>query len=141
MPRVSRSKRSRNPASGVRPLTVILAVLVLGVAASLVVRFLQRAEPARLPQIQVLNGCGVADLAQDAARTLRLHGLDVVAIGNADSQDYQETLILVRRGRLAVGRQVRDALGTGLVLEQRDPTLLVDVTVILGPDFASPAGG
>jgi hypothetical protein len=120
----------------IRPLTVVLAVLALGIVASLLVRVLGRTEPDNAPQVQVLNGCGVAELAQKAAHDLRLHGLDVVALGNADSQGYRETLILVRRGHPAVGREVRDALGRGQVLEQRDPSLLVDVTVILGLDYA-----
>lgn len=118
--------------------TLALAALTLVVGASLAVRYGLHRARERPPQVQVLNGAGVADLAQKAASQLRNRGLDVVAIGNADSHDYEETLVLVRRGSKAVARQVRDALGHGTVLEQRDETLLVDVTVILGRDYASP---
>ena len=135
MPRLSRD-RSAGAVARIRPLTIALAVLGVGIVASLLVRVLARTEPDNAPQVQVLNGCGVAELAQQAARQLRLHGLDVVALGNADSQGYRETLILVRRGHPTVGREVRAALGRGLVLEQRDPSQLVDVTVILGSDYA-----
>jgi len=131
---------SRRATPRVRPLSVVLAVLGLGIAASLLVRVFVRSEPDAAAQVQVLNGCGVAELAQKAARQLRQHGLDVVALGNADSQGYRETLILVRRGHPAVGREVRDALGRGQVLEQHDPSQLVDVTVILGEDYAATDG-
>jgi len=129
----SRSQRS----SGL--VTLTLVGLTLAVGASLAVRYGRHRVRERPPQVQVLNGAGVADLAQQAASQLRNRGLDVVAIGNADSHDYDETLVLVRRGSKAVARQVRDALGHGTVLEQRDATLLVDVTVILGRDYA-PSG-
>lgn len=97
-------------------------------------RRLAGATPA-VAQVQVMNGSGVAELAQRAADVLRRHGIDVVAVGNADASDYAETLVLLRRGRIAVAHEVRAALGRGRVLEQRDGTLLVDVTVILGRDY------
>jgi len=88
------------------------------------------------PQVQVVNGSGIPELAQRAADALRAQGLDVVAVGNADAQNYDETVVLVRRGNAGIARQVASALGRGQVMEQRDPSLLVDVTVVLGRDYA-----
>jgi LytR cell envelope-related transcriptional attenuator len=134
-----KKKSATRPKRGSRLGTLVLVMLTLVVGASLLARYVLRTGRSRPPQVQVLNGAGVADLAQQAARQLRNRGVDVVAIGNADSHDYEETLVLVRRGSKDVARQVRDALGHGTVLEQRDPSLLVDVTVILGSDYA-PSG-
>jgi hypothetical protein len=127
-------------ALGRRPWTAALGVVALAALGSVTVALLQRGEP-RSPQVQVLNGSGIPELAQLAAEKLRARGLDVVAVGNADSQGYTRTLVLSRRGPLAVARQVRDALARGEVLEERDATLLVDVTVILGSDYQDEVRG
>jgi hypothetical protein len=115
---------------------VLLAVLVVA-SASLALYTARRLGGAKTapPQVQVMNGSGVPERAQRAADVLRARGLDVVAVGNADAADYAETLVLLRRGRVAVAHQVAAALGRGQVLEQRDASLLVDVTVILGRDW------
>jgi hypothetical protein len=113
-----------------------LLVLLLAVSFSLVLRTARDQE--RLPrqtQVQVLNGTGAPDLARNVTEYLRRRDLDVVSVGNADATDYEETLVLLRRGDPSVARMVARRLGLGVPLEQRDPTLLVDVTVILGRDL------
>lgn len=117
--------------------TWALLVLLLLVSASVAFRVAHDAKVQRRPpKVQVVNGSGVPELAQRAARHLRERGLDVRDIGNADADTYGRTLVLLRRGDPAVARRVAQALGSATVLEQRDPTLLVDVTVVLGRDFA-----
>jgi hypothetical protein len=119
-----------------QPVTSALALVLTIIAVSLAARVgCHRGGPAAL-QVQVLNGSGVPELAQQASQKLRDHGLDVVSIGNADSQGYRQTLVLLRRGHMGKARQVAGVLGHGEVLEQLDPTLLVDVTVVLGRDYA-----
>jgi hypothetical protein len=111
-------------------------VLLLAVSISVALRTARNAE--RLPravQVQVLNGTGAPDLARNVTEILRHRDLDVVAVGNADGTNYGETLVLLRRGDLSVARMVARRLGVGVTLEQRDPTLLVDVTLILGRDL------
>ncbi len=119
------------------PATWILLGGLVAATASLTLRAMHRmtGASARAPQVQVMNGSGIPELAQRAADMLRARGLDVVTVGNADAQSYRETLILVRRGRTGIAQQVAAALGHGQVLEQRDASLLVDVTVVLGRDF------
>ena len=121
----------------IHPGTWALLGLLLLASASLALRMARRAAgPARRVQVQVMNGSGAPDAAQRAAESLRAHGLDVVSVGNADSPHYAETLVLLRRGPSAVAREVAAALGRGEVQQQLDPTLLVDVTVVLGKDYA-----
>lgn len=123
-----------------QPFTSLLALGLTIIAVSLGVRVGCHRQGVRAPQVQVLNGSETESSAQLAAGVLREHGFDVVAIGNADARNYQETLVLVRRGHPGVGRQVAGILGTGAVVEQRDPSLLVDVTVVLGRDYMPPRG-
>jgi hypothetical protein len=140
MPAVNRRRWStlRTPLGRLQPATWIVLALLLAAAVSLVARVARRPGAAHdTLQVQVVNGSGIPELAQHAAARLRARGLDVVSIGNADAGTYTGTLVLLRRGRLPVARQVAAALGTGQVLEQRDATLLVDVTVVLGRDYAT----
>jgi hypothetical protein len=120
--------------------TIALAASLAGAAGSLLVRACH-GRNARPLQVQVLNGSGTPELAQHAADALRARSLDVVGIGNADARTYPETLVLLRRGNPGTAREVRDALGLGRILEQRDASLLVDVTVILGSDYAARRDG
>lgn len=128
--------RSRPWYHRIRAWTWVLLVLLLLASASVALRVAHDAkvEP-RAPKIQVANGSGVPEMAQRAARQLRNRGIDVRDIGNADADTYTKTLVLLRRGDPAVAQQVARALGTATVLEQLDPTLLVDVTVVIGRDF------
>jgi hypothetical protein len=70
---------------------------------------------------------------------LRRRGLDVVFFGNADSA-LDSTLVVVRRGDSARGRQVLRALRAGRVVMDPDTLRRVDVSVILGSDFRVDAG-
>ena len=90
--------------------------------------------------VEVLNGSGRAGFARLGARRLRRHGLDVVLFGNADSS-VDSTRVILRRGEKVRADRVLDALGTGSFREGRDSLRLVDVTVILGPDFAPDEDG
>jgi len=113
-----------------------LLVLLLAVAISVALRTARNSEHLpRLAQVQVLNGTGEPDLARNVTDFLRDRNLDVVSVGNADASNYAETLVLLRRGDPAVARMVARRLGLGVPLEQRDASLLVDVTVILGKDL------
>jgi hypothetical protein len=84
--------------------------------------------------VEVLNGSGRNGLGRLGARRLRRHGIDVVLFGTADSM-VDSTRVLLRRGEKIRADHVKDALGVGRVREAPDSLRLVDVTVILGPDF------
>ena len=86
--------------------------------------------------VEVLNGTDRPGLARAGARELRRGGFDVVYLATAPAVD--STTVLVRRGALETGQQVRKLLGSGKVKVARDSTRHVDVTVILGPDFRVP---
>ncbi|HEX9580409.1 MAG TPA: LytR C-terminal domain-containing protein [Gemmatimonadales bacterium] len=116
---------------------------LVGAAAWLVIGGAD-AVPAALPipgvrdtiAVEVLNTTVVDGLAREATRRLRRAGLDVVSVGSDRGAAVDSTLILVRRGDLASGERVRLALGLGQVMMVPDPRLLLDVSVLLGPDAA-----
>ena len=83
----------------------------------------------------MLNGGRRAGAARAATRMLRRQGLDVVFFGNAD-EAVDSTRVIVRRGDPGNGREVRQALGVGRIVVEPDTFRRVDVSVILGPDFA-----
>lgn len=124
-----------------------LAMAVVAVAAAwlLIARRTDRAvfpipgerEPA---QVEVLNAIGVDGLARDATLRLRERGVDVVFFGNADTDTLSRTRVVARRGDTAIARWVQEQLGVGVVVDEEDPRLLLDVTVLLGRDALGPLG-
>jgi hypothetical protein len=96
-------------------------------------------EPGQI-HIQLLNGCGASGLATRARLSLRKRGFDVLTFGNAQAQDYSQTVIIARsplpKGEQAA-RRVANALGVTVdqIKIQEDPNMVdTDVTLILGAD-------
>lgn len=87
---------------------------------------------------EVLNASGRAGHARTGTRLLRQAGIDVVYFGNAPiaTGALDSTRIVVRRGTADVGERVRQALGVGAVRVELDSARLLDVSVLLGTDFA-----
>ena len=75
------------------------------------------------------------------ARKLRNDGFDVVngQGGNADSFDFDTSVVVDRKGERKNAEIVSQSLGIGIILEQRsdDPYLIEDVVVILGRDWST----
>ena len=98
-------------------------------------------EEGRRTVVEVLNITRRLGLARTGTRVLRQAGIDVVSYGNAVPipERSDSTRILVRRGDRAAGERVRRALQVGTVVMRPDSTRLVDVSVLLGADFAARA--
>jgi hypothetical protein len=96
----------------------------------------QQEPPARAAgRVEVLNASGRAGLARAATDRLRGGGYDVVFFGNASGFSGDTTLIIDRTGNDAVARAVARYLGIGAVRTERDTTLFVDATVVIGRDW------
>ncbi len=95
--------------------------------------------PPERVRVEVLNAAGVAGVARDVSTLLRNDGFDVVQYGNASSFDRDTTLVIDRVGRAELAEAVANALGIRNVLVEPDPDLFVDVTVLLGRDWAARA--
>ncbi len=89
-------------------------------------------------RVEVLNGAGVDQLARTATERLRGMGFDVVHYGNAEEFDRDSSVVIARVDQLEPARRVADALGVHRVERKPDHNLYLDVSVILGTDWADP---
>lgn len=92
-------------------------------------------EEARV-RVEVLNAAGIPGLARSATERLRARGYDVVYYGNASGYSGDSSLVLDRVGRAGPAGEVAEAAEIGRVRTEVDTALYVDVTVIVGRDWA-----
>jgi len=132
-------------------LNALLLALGLGVmilAYALVTRTTQpKPEPSRaqpsaklvgdIIQVEVLNGAGVDHLAWETTQFLRDQGFDVVNTGNAQSFDYEQSVVIDRIGDLESARRVARALDLSpdRVRQEIRTDYYLDASVILGDDY------
>ncbi len=83
-------------------------------------------------RVQVLNGNGVIGAAGKMSETLQASGFEVESVGNADSRDYEQTIIVVPSGSSS-GGVIASELGFGVV-EFGDVDNGYDAIVIVGAD-------
>lgn len=87
--------------------------------------------------VEVWNASNKPQLAKIVMATLREKGFDVVKIGDFSTRQ-QQTLVVDRSGHLRPAQAVADALregGSPEVVSRPEPSLQVDVSVILGNDY------
>jgi len=102
----------------------------------------------RIFTVEILNGTTVSGLAGRTAELFGSFGYDVISIGNADRDDYENTVIINRTGLqdmvLAFGEVIRctnvrtdspspDDEGTALDIQNLN--YQADLTLIIGKDF------
>ena len=86
-------------------------------------------------RLEILNGTDVSGLATRTAELYRSYGFDVVAVGNAQSNEVEQTLVVDRVGSEIFARRTADIVRATTVESEPEPQAAVDVTVILGKDF------
>ena len=106
----------------------------------MVARQLYVEHPNQSIEVEVLNGCGVANLAARTTEFLRSKHFDVVFSGNAKNLLYQHTMILQRNEKIESLIKIADSFGLELddskhIIIVPDESLCLDVTVILGTDY------
>lgn len=94
---------------------------------------------SKVIRVEVLNGTGVPKLASRAADFLRSKGFDVVQTGNAQHANFKTSVVQDRLGNIQNAIQVARELGIGegAVIQQKNPQLYLEVTVIIGQDYKS----
>lgn len=91
-------------------------------------------------RVEVLNAAGTSGLARAVTDQLRDRGFDVVYYGNAGSGFARDTsLVLDRAGNAEAAQAVADALGISRIRAAPDTTLYLEVTVVVGRDWADPS--
>ncbi len=91
-------------------------------------------------RVQVLNGVGTPGIGQAVDRRLEGAGFRIVLTDNARSFDFDATRILVYdedERSLQAANRVRERLGVGTIQVSRQPQSVVDLTIVVGADFAS----
>jgi len=88
-------------------------------------------------RVEVLNGCGETRLAIKVANILRRMGFNVVKIGNATRQDFQESVVIERsREDLQNAEYFAKRIGCKNIGKDIDPALHLEVSLILGQDYS-----
>lgn len=98
--------------------------------------------PAGRPRIEILNGNGRIGSTRVVADILVRNGFWLIRTDNADTFEYEDTLVIAQ-GEAAepVAREVAALLGHGLLfLEVRAPSGVVDVSIIVGADVPTGEG-
>jgi hypothetical protein len=87
--------------------------------------------------VEVQNGTNVTGLARRAANVFQSFGYEIVAVSNADNQEYLKTVILDRKGRIEAAERIAELIRCERVYTrlEEEADLAIDVTVILGKDF------
>ena len=91
--------------------------------------------PPATVQVQVLNGAGIRGLAGQTSEALAGIGFEVVDPGDADSTQYERTVIRYAKGQEGAARTVAAYLDSGAELQPVNEVATGDVVVILGRDF------
>jgi capsular polysaccharide biosynthesis protein len=125
-----------------------LSVLLIGLLIALFTRivypriFNQRADQTTeligsIIQLEVLNGCGEAGIANNFTAHLRNNGFDVVEVGNFERFDVEKTFVISRSSSPNNARRVADALGVSEqnIIREESSDFYLDVTVVLGKDY------
>ena len=91
-------------------------------------------------EAEVLNGCGISGIAQQFTDYLRKNYVDVIRTENADNFNYEETIVILRRGDVEKVKEIARILAISpsdsiRVIVDTDESLLTDVTIIIGSDY------
>jgi len=87
--------------------------------------------------IEVLNGTGETGIAAIFREFLQQKEFDVIKMDNYTSSTEEKTIIIDRRSNIKKAKLVAEALGAkeSQVTQITNPTLQIDVTVIIGKDY------
>ncbi len=85
--------------------------------------------------IEILNGTDEPGLAKSVKILFESMGITVVSIGNADHNQYEETIIINKKSVNDDALKLSEILNFGIIQEEFDPESEHDITVILGRDY------
>ena len=89
-------------------------------------------------KIKVLNGSGIKGKASEVKDLLKEKGYQEILTGNADSFDYQQTEIQVKKSKASVTSTVKNDLKENLTSFKEstlDEDEAADIILIIGSDF------
>lgn len=86
-------------------------------------------------EVQVLNGTNLNGMAGTVRSFLMDKGFDVIDVGNADEQNFDETLIVYRNPDWSGKRHLENSLKNPKTMILENSSKLVDVTIFIGKDI------
>ncbi len=93
-------------------------------------------EPSSV-HVEVLNGAGVRGLAAQTEQALTALSFKVTGKGDADSSQYERTVIRYTKGQEAAARTLATFIESGADLQPVTAAGPADVQIILGRDFTA----
>lgn len=138
-----KTKKEKKDGGVVTRITIfVLTILFILLVASTAFRFSKAMKnfasdrEVKYTRVEVLNGCGVDDLAYRVSLYLREKGFDVVEISNVAGPKMERTIIIER-----VDKGMRNAKRLGAAINCKnmstmiDSTLFLEASLILGEDY------
>ena len=91
----------------------------------------------RIIQLEILNGCGIAGIADKFTDELRKKNFDVVHTGNYRSFNIDESIVISRTHDTENAKLVAKALGIDetKIIMQANKDYFLDATLIIGKDY------
>ncbi|MEE9225967.1 MAG: LytR C-terminal domain-containing protein [Bacteroidota bacterium] len=92
---------------------------------------------SKVPRVDVVNGCGVSGVALQFAQFLSAHGIDVVEVGNHNTFDVEESVVVDRVGNFDAAMHVAVVLGIprSNVIQQVNQEYFLDVSIVIGKNY------
>lgn len=88
-------------------------------------------------QVEVLNGCGVLNIADKFTDSLRKKNFDVVNTANYRTFEIKKSIVIDRSGNMMNAEYLADVIGLDKkrVIQQKNKNYFLDVTLIVGKDY------
>jgi hypothetical protein len=129
------ANKKRAPNKKKFPVLSIILILTAGIYAFSFGYKITNPVQYRNIKIEVLNGCGVQDLARVTTDYLREKGFDVINYGNAAEEQKRTAVIDRLSPEKRWAKIVAKALDVKLTSVVIDSSLCVHVLVLLGKDY------
>jgi 3,4-dihydroxy-2-butanone 4-phosphate synthase len=139
------NKNSNQQQKFLAVINLLLAAVSVTLLIVIIIRILplfekenqQKDKTSHTIQVEVLNACGTAGLADRFTDLLRSRKFDVVKTGNFISFDIDNSFVIDRVGNKEFAYALADSIGIpkSNVIQQFNKNYYLDVTLVIGKDF------
>lgn len=85
--------------------------------------------------IEVLNGNRIPGIANHVARNMKEFGFNVINIDNADSFDYQKTVLIIYSKEVKIDECIKNFFNEVEIVRKEQPHSEIDMTIIIGKNM------
>lgn len=85
--------------------------------------------------IEVLNGNKIPGIANHVARNMKKFGFNVINIDNADSFDYQKTVLIIYSKEVKIDECIKSFFNEVEIIRREQPDSEIDMTIIIGKNM------